>query len=260
MLSPPEANLLAILALGLLAATVLVWIGVALRRMPFTPPQSILLGLNYVLSRVLWRTTVQGTFSLPPHQGAVIVCNHRASLDPSFLYLATRRKIHWMVAKEFCDSPFYGWFLRQTGAIPVGRSGIDIAATKLAIRIVQEGGLVGLFPEGRINSSDELLLSGRPGVTLIALKAKVPVVPCYISGSPYQGFPLSPLYTSAKVKLALGEPIDLSPYYGKEDDRQVLEEVTKRLLSEIARLAGRPDFQPRVSGRGERLSWAMKDV
>ena len=229
-------------------------------RSPFKPVQSLLLALNYVLSRVLWRATVEGTLTLPPGQGAVIVCNHRASLDPSFLYLATRRKIHWMVAKEFCDSVFYGWFLRQTEAIPVGRNGMDITSTKQAIRLVQDGGLVGLFPEGRINESDQLLLSGRPGVALIALKTRSPVVPCYITGAPYQGTAISPLYTPAKTKLVVGPPIDLSAYYDRPIDRAVLEEVTKRLLSEIARLAGRQDFQPRVSGRMSRNDWSEKDA
>ena len=53
----------------------------------------------------------------------------------------------------------------------------------MAIRYAQEGGLVGLFPEGRVNTTDELLLPGRPGAALIALRARVPVIPCYVQGA-----------------------------------------------------------------------------
>ena len=54
----------------------------------------------------------------------------------------------------------------------------------MAIRLCQAGELVGLFPEGRINGGVNPLLPGRPGVALIALNARVPVVPCYIKGIP----------------------------------------------------------------------------
>ena len=180
----------------------------------------------------------------------MIVCNHRSSIDPAFIQLAIgQRVVHWMVAREYCDHPAFGWFLRAAEAIPVGRGGIDTAATKMAIRLCQEGELVGLFPEGRINGGVEPLLPGRPGAALIALKAQVPVVPCFIQGAPYHGVVLDPLITPAKVRLTIGEPIDLSAHYGREGDREDLEEATLRLLREMARLAGRPDFQPSLAGR-----------
>jgi 1-acyl-sn-glycerol-3-phosphate acyltransferase len=154
-----------------------------------------------------------------------------------------------MVAREYCVHPAIGWFLRICGAIPVRRAGIDTAATKLAIRHAQEGKLVGLFPEGRINDTDQLLLPGRPGVAMIALKARVPVVPCYIEGSPYDGTVWGCLFMPAKIRLKVGPPLDLSEFYDRDDSREVLEELTKRFLVEIAKLAGCSDFQPALAGR-----------
>ena len=75
-----------------------------------------------------------------------------------------------------------------------------------------------------------------------------------MSGSPNPGTSLGPLVTPAKVQLVIGEPIDLSPYYGREDDREVLVELTKQFLREIARLAGQPDFEPQLAGRFYRPS------
>ncbi|OHB72882.1 MAG: hypothetical protein A2V70_03235, partial [Planctomycetes bacterium RBG_13_63_9] len=219
------------------------------RRLPYRPSQSLLWVLNYVIVRVLWRTEITGRPAIAPGQGAVIVCNHRSPIDPSFIALTVDRPVHWMVAKEYCVRPVLGWLLRICEVIPVSRGGVDTAATKLAIRYARQGGLVGLFPEGRINTTEQILLPGRAGAALVALKARVPIVPCYVSGSPYDGTPLGCLLMPAVVRLKVGRPIDVSQYFGREDDRAVLEDLTKQLLVEIARLAGRTDFRPGLAGR-----------
>ena len=197
----------------------------------------------------LWRATIRGRFPVPPDRGAVIICNHRSSLDPAFVALTVPRVVHWLVAREYCEFlPFRG-LLRLCGSIPTNRGGIDTAATKAAIRIVEQGGLVGLFPEGRINTTHRTLLSGHPGAAMIALKAQAPVVPCYIRGAPYDGTPLGCLLMPAAVRLEIGEPIDLSAYFDRGGDRELLDELTLRFLKAIAELAGDDDFQPQLAGR-----------
>ena len=153
------------------------------------------------------------------------------------------------MAKEFCIRPTLGWFFRVCRSIPVSRGGIDTAATKLAIRYAREGGLVGIFPEGRLNTTDELLLPGRPGAALIALRAGVPIVPCYVRGAPHNGTTFGWMLMTAKVELYVGRPIDTTQYRGREHDRATHEALTLCMLTEIARLAGRPDFQPKLAGR-----------
>lgn len=241
-----------LLAGGVLAGlgAVLVVLAVrAKRRTRFTTGQALLMALNYAYTRIIWRTTVVGTLELDPDEGALFVSNHRCSLDPAFIGRTVDRMVHWMVAKEYVDSPWIGWLFRVCRSIPVSRGGIDTAATKMAIRYAQGGGLVGIFPEGRINTTRRLLLPGRPGAALVALRARVKVVPCYIEGSPFDGTVWGCLFMSAKVRLVIGRPIDLSPYYDRADDRQVQEMLTKRFLKEIAALAGDPDFQPSLAGR-----------
>ncbi|MBI2824013.1 MAG: 1-acyl-sn-glycerol-3-phosphate acyltransferase [Planctomycetia bacterium] len=204
---------------------------------------------NLVMARVLWRAKVTGRLKIPADQGAVIVCNHVGPIDPSFIALATDRIVHWMVAKEYCDHPAMSWFFRTMQAIPVNRRGVDTAATKLAIRYAGGGGLVGLFPEGRINDTGRLLLPGRPGAALIALRARVPVVPCYLTGAPNDGTSYGAFFMSARAHLRIGEPIDISEFYGRDTDKEVLEELTRRFLIEMARLAGVENYQPELAGR-----------
>lgn len=181
--------------------------------------------------------------------GAIIVCNHRSSVDPFFVQTATSRKIHWMVAREYCKLPLLGQFLAACEVIPVGRGGIDTAATKQAIRLAAEGGVVGMLPEGRINMSDGLMLPVRPGAALVAIRAGVPVVPCYIQGAPYRRYSWSPLLMPARVEVTFGEPLWPADISAGNGDEHVAVELTRRAMRAIAVLAGQSDFEPQIAGR-----------
>ena len=172
MLSAEASDILAICALAVLGLSLAGWVVMMLWRSPFSPVQSVIYALNYAVARILWRASVPSRFSIPPDRGAVIICNHRSSLDPSFIALSVPRVVHWLVAREYCEFFLFRRLLRLCGSIPTNRGGNDTAATKAAIRIVEEGGLVGLFPKGRINLTERTLLPGYPGVAMIALKAR----------------------------------------------------------------------------------------
>ncbi|MGH7140110.1 MAG: hypothetical protein ACREHD_30595, partial [Pirellulales bacterium] len=75
------------------------------------------------------------------------------------------------------------------------------------------------------------------------------VVPCYIERSPYDGTPFGFFLMTAKTRLKVGRPIDISEYYGHEGDRDALMVLTRRFLREIAALAGKPDYEPTLAGK-----------
>jgi 1-acyl-sn-glycerol-3-phosphate acyltransferase len=218
-------------------------------RWRLTPLQAFLLLLNRFLNRVLWRTKINRPLPVAWGQGAVVIANHRSSFDPMFIGVATHRLIHWMVAGEYFRDWRFGWLFRGMRAIPTSRSGVDSGSTKRVIRLASSGHLVGLMPEGRINETEQLLLPGRPGAALVALKARVPVIPCYIEGAPYGGTPLGPFLRPAKVRVTIGDPLDISEFYGREQEPGVLEELTKRFLVAIAHLAGNDDYVAQLAGR-----------
>jgi 1-acyl-sn-glycerol-3-phosphate acyltransferase len=260
MLSHEQTHLLATCVLGLVAVALATATVHTFRNNWFSPVQFPLYMFNLFMTRVVWRATVDGRLSLPPGQGGVVVCNHRSPIDPAFIALASDRQVHWMVAREYCSHPLVGWALRILQVIPTGRGGVDTAAIKLAMRFAERGDLVGMFPEGRINATAELLLPGRAGVAYVALKTRVPVVPCYISGSPYRGQVLGFLFMTARTRLRVGKPIDLTNYYGQEGDREVIEELTLRFMREIARLGGAVDYEPQLVGKRAKPGMSEEDA
>lgn len=237
-----------------LATALVVWMVTASWRSPYTPVQSVIYFVNVLLTRVLWRVEIDGQFPIGNDTGAVVVCNHRCSVDPFFIQLTPGRLVHWFVAKEYFGIPIVGWFLRSSGAIPTNRGGIDTASTRRAIRHAQAGGLVGMFPEARINATDQFLLPGRAGAALVAIKAGVPIVPCYIKDAPYDGTFWGCLFMAAKVRLTLGDPLDLTAYTAGDTSRDVLQDITKTILRAIASLGGDDNFCPELAGPMQRRS------
>lgn len=118
-----------------------------------------------------------------PRQGpAILVANHISALDPFVLQSACPRLITWMMAKEYYDIPSLNWAFKIIGAIPVERSGRDLAATRAAIRALEQGHILGIFPEGRIALTREIQPL-QTGVALVAIKTAVPVYPAYLDGT-----------------------------------------------------------------------------
>ena len=256
---------LACLVLLLLAAGLTAWVVSYMRQPPFTPVEWVVYFLSFLLSQFLWRTTRNRMLPVAATQGAVVVANHRSSVDPFFIQRAVgARRVHWMVAREYVNLPAFGWFLKMGQVIPTNRGGVDTAATKQAIRYLRNGGLVGMLPEGRINMSSEFLLPVRPGAIWIALKAGVPVVPCYIEGAPFDKVAHSPLLMPARVKVVIGEPLEIAASCEKPEDPACVGQIMLQCMREIARLAGQDDCEPRLAGKrwkptDTELQQAMRD-
>ena len=239
----------AVIFLLFVVAAPVLWAAIGFLQSPFPPLKTCLYFANLLLTRLLWSAGSNRRLPVDAGQGAVIISNHRSSVDPFFLQWTTRRLIHWMVAREYCEHLAFGWFLRACEVIPVNRGGIDTESTKRAIRRARRGELVGMFPEGRINCTDDLLTSLRPGAIMVAMRAGVPIIPCYLQGAPYRGTAASPFFMRAKVRVFYGDPIDLSEFRDRLNDRVLAGELMVRCARVLASLAGDADFQPGLAGR-----------
>lgn len=265
---PSDAGLLnAWIWLGFLAIAACIYVLRLLRQSDYGLWETILYTPTYLMSRLLWR--VHFTNSPPPEiqHGAVLVANHRSSVDPFFVQLAAKRRVHWMVANEYCKHFLFGPLLRLLQVIPTNRSGMDTAATKAAIRLTREGRLVGMFPEGRLNHTTQPLLSIRSGAALVAARAGVPIVPLFIKGSPYRRTVISPVFMSGNVEITFGEPIfppamgtDVESSDNLEDNSSPPDEKANpadglilHWAKQIVTLAGEPSFPIELASKRKRV-------
>jgi putative phosphoserine phosphatase/1-acylglycerol-3-phosphate O-acyltransferase len=181
-----------------------------------------------------------------PRAGPVILAaNHVSALDGVVLaYLVARRgnrPTRYLVAVEFFDRRFHGFWLRTFKQIPIRRGVGDSGALDEAIATVRSGTVAGIFPEGTVNPDpDGPMLRGRTGVARIAFEAGAPVIPVGIWGTqarwPRTGLtfrrPLRPT-----VALAFGPPVEPHGDPSSPDDIQAFTALVVRRIVEQAAAA-----------------------
>ena len=95
---------------------------------------------NAILARVYHRTIVRSPLHLPRHGPGILVCNHISGLDPVLVQSVCPRLVVWMMAREYYEIPGLRWLFETIEAIPVDRSGRDMAATRAALRRLPTAG------------------------------------------------------------------------------------------------------------------------
>jgi 1-acyl-sn-glycerol-3-phosphate acyltransferase len=140
-----------------------------------------------IFARGMSRIHIEGDLGAIPREGPVIIAaNHASNFDPvvlgAWLTPALGRRIQWLGKKELFAWPVVGWAARNGGVHPVDRGAADAEAFRLAKRILDEGHVLFVFPEGT-RSADGALHEARDGVAVLALRTGAAIVPIGISGS-----------------------------------------------------------------------------
>jgi len=134
------------------------------------------------LLKCAFRMDIVGVEHLPASGAVVLACNHVSNLDPFFLGSACPRQIHFMAKAELWRSKILGRVLSAFGVFPINRGEADRQAVKTALKILQEGAVLGIFPEGHRQHSGRLG-EINPGVTLFSLRDGVATIPVVLSGT-----------------------------------------------------------------------------
>ena len=168
---------------------------------------------------------------------AIVIANHRSPLDPILIWVGVtnRRPLEYLTAREYFGIPGLQFIFEATRAIPVGRDGRDMTATRTALRRLKEGCYLGVFPEGRLNTGPGLL-PGDTGIAWLALHSQAPVYPLFIHNSPQGTTMVNSAYKFRHVRISYGDAVDLSAYHGRRISGELLHEVTDLLMSRIAQL------------------------
>lgn len=198
---------------------------------------SLLLGRT--LMRCFTRVDVGSLAGLPAEGPLIIASNHLSNADPpliaSWLTPALGRAVHWMAKQEALEWPVAGAFLRANGAFGIRRDAPDAEAFRLAKRVLDEGRVLGTFPEGT-RSRTGSLQRAKDGVTLLAIRSGAPILPVAVWGTErFWPRDRGVWGVGGSIHLRVGEPFTLERRTtdGKRED---LAQVTTRLMERIAAL------------------------
>ena len=161
-----------------------------------------------------------------PAGGAVLCINHSSAWDPVLVALKIPRAVplRFMAKAELFRNPMIGWLLRKLGAFPIHRGANDLSAIKTAMKCLQEGQKLVVFPEGtRVDQEGEA--SAKGGAVMLATRTGVPMVPVYCGGKKkffrretiVFGTPYCPVITGRRPT--------------PEENRQIAEELMERIYA-----------------------------
>jgi 1-acyl-sn-glycerol-3-phosphate acyltransferase len=204
--------------------------------------------LKYILLgpllHLIGRPKVEGLEHLPSSGPVILASNHLAVMDSFFLPLVVRRRITFLAKSEyFTGTGLKGWFVRwfftAAGQVPIDRSNADTAQAALdtAERVLGQGKLLGMYPEGT-RSPDGRLYKGKTGLGRLALQTGVPVIPVAMIGTNVVNPPGTTMLRFGRVTVRFGKPMDFSRFEGLAGNRFIERAVTDEVIYELMGLSG----------------------
>ncbi len=187
------------------------------------------------LLRVLFyswlRYRSRGCERLPQQGGALFLINHQSFLDPFLVGLPFSRPVSYLARDSLFRVPVIRWILRHTYVMPINREAASTASLREAIRRLEHGFYVGIFPEGTRTLTGDIGPL-KPGFLALMRRTNVPVYPVGVAGA-FQALPRGSWFLRpVKVRVVFGEafsPDELSQF-GKEREEDLLEFIRGRMV------------------------------
>ena len=224
--------------------------------------KSIVLG---PVLRAIFRPWVTGLENVPEKGPAILVSNHLSFSDSFFLPLVVPRRITFLAKADYftgrgVKGRLTAGFFRGVGQVPVDRSGAGAgdAALRTGLRVLGQGDLLGIYPEGT-RSPDGRLYRGKTGVARMALEGHVPVIPVVMVGTDKVQPIGQKVPNIGRVGVRIGAPLDFSRYEGMESDRLVLRSITDEVMYELMKLSGQEYVDVYAATMKDQLAEAMRE-
>lgn len=162
-------------------------------------------GLNRLFCRHYHR--LQGEcIPLPSEGAAIVVANHLSGLDPMLLIAASPRPLRFIIAAEQYHRRGLTWLFRAVGCIPVARDSRPERAFREALKALQQGEVVAIFPHGGIHLDSEPHQRLKPGAVRLAELADCPIYPVRLDGMRAQGSIFTAVLLRAHARLSTRPP------------------------------------------------------
>lgn len=165
---------------------------------------SVIKALAFFILKVFFRMEVKGRSNVPKEGGLLVISNHCSQMDPVIIGSVLPRRLYYMAKEELFKIPFLRSLIVALGAFPVRRETGDLRALSKIVDLVKKGEAVLLFPEGS-RSEDGEVKEFMHGVSFIAFKAGVPVLPVAVRGS-FEAMPKGKVIPKlTKISVRIGE-------------------------------------------------------
>jgi 1-acyl-sn-glycerol-3-phosphate acyltransferase len=185
----------------------------------------------HIWMRIFHGLQFSGTENIPKSGPVIIAGNHPSYFDPIVLSLATPRLVRFFALAELLKIPVVGWFARQWGILPVYRGGNNEPTIQKALRVLQRGGAIGIFPEGR-RSLQFAMGVARPGVGRLAVQSGATIIPCVIYGT-WKAWPRLTIFPHpAKIVVDFLHPIKVDPVDTRENHEKIALQIRELIVAE----------------------------
>ena len=195
---------------------------------------SVMKTLAVGVMRAMFRLEARGTEHVPPRGPVLLVANHSSLLDPPIVGGACPRQLTFLAKAELFRVPGFGRLIHALNARPVRREGADAAALRVALRVLEQGGALLVFPEGT-RGPEGRLREPKPGAALLAVLSGAAVVPVFVRGSGRAWPRGRRLPRPAKVRVAFGPPRRFERPRGA-DKKEYYDSVSRDIMAAIAQL------------------------
>lgn len=180
--------------------------------------------------KIVYKIKIIGKENIPK-EGSLLFCgNHRTYLDPPLITVTAGRKMSFMAKEELKQQALMRFLCFAFDGIWVKRDSKDIGSLKTAMKLLKNGGCIGIFPEGTRNGMDKNDGKLKNGAAYMALKTGAKIVPIGIQGS------AKPFTKNAII---YGKPLDFSKYTSGKIDKEIEDKVSQELKEQIIALTNR---------------------
>ena len=177
------------------------------------------------------RVHVQGLENFPKEGSCIFVANHISHADPNLFGMKSPRPIDFMATKELFEIPIAGWLMRGCNAFVVDRSKVDRQAIRTTLQRLEQGRIVGIFPERGIRFGAGSILGQAdlpPGTASLVALTKAPVLPGVIIGSD-QLYQWRAWFRRPRIFIAFGPLLQFTPQL----DRSTISTQMKQALCQL---------------------------
>ena len=183
----------------------------------------------YTLARIIFGFLFHTIFPLRFHNAQIveemqppyiIMANHRSFADPMALAIKVKRyEIRFIGKRELAHGRMKSWLFSGLHMILVSRHATDMAAMRQCMQTLKEGHILGIFPEGT-RHQPEMMQEVESGTAIIALRARVPLLPVYIDGK-IRPFHITHIY--------YGKPMELDDLYAQGVNNDTAHQLCQRI-------------------------------